>query len=163
MEITRSALLEIEVTPNHSGPGYDVDLYLQRRQGNQWLPVLVSGNSGAEESIRVTNPPPGQYRALVNGYSVPAGATYDIRIVDIGGEDLEVRGASSAPLQPGEATSFRVGWDMGFDDVRSGVVFVGPRGAPAVVQIPVTAGPAPRLYVPLVAAGGFLGEAPSGR
>jgi hypothetical protein len=57
---------------NPSDPSADLDLYLYDEDGNQ---VTYDADGDSEESISLTDPTPGTYTVVVDGYSVPAGTT----------------------------------------------------------------------------------------
>jgi subtilisin family serine protease len=72
-----------------SDPGADLDLYVFR---NGAL-IAQSADGDAEESVTLTNPAPGFYQMLIDGYAVPAGSTeYDYSdayfAVDLGSLDV---------------------------------------------------------------------------
>jgi hypothetical protein len=57
---------------NPSDPSADLYLYLLDADGNQ---VTYDADGDSEESISITDPEPGTYTVLVDGYAVPAGTT----------------------------------------------------------------------------------------
>ncbi|MDR7280368.1 S8 family serine peptidase [Catenuloplanes atrovinosus] len=61
-----------------SDAGADLDLFLYR--GDSTTPLASSADGDSEESVSVPDPEPGEYRVVVEGYSVPTGETaFDYR------------------------------------------------------------------------------------
>ncbi len=138
LTVNNSGLLDITTTPNGDVPNYDIDLYLERKVGTTWSIVAQSTGGTAEEEIRLTLPPNGEYRVHVSGYNVPPGAGYTLTIKNAQGADLTVSNLPTSNIPAGTPVRLTVTYNAGFSGTREGVVFVGPTGAPTAFTIPVT-------------------------
>ncbi|MFN8475620.1 MAG: DUF4397 domain-containing protein [Anaerolineae bacterium] len=150
--VRNSALLDIQLQPNGSFTGYDVDLYLQvKNTSGFWVTLTQSASASASEHISMPMPAPGEYRVLVNGYNVPPGASYTLTILNIDGTDLQVTGISADPLPAGTATHFTVRYNANFIGTRQGIIYFGPKDAPTTFHVPVTiTGTRAYLFMPLL-------------
>ncbi|MFN8498430.1 MAG: DUF4397 domain-containing protein [Anaerolineae bacterium] len=150
--VRNSALLDIDLQPNGSFTGYDLDLYLQvRNPSGLWVTLTQSASASAHEHIAMPMPAAGEYRVLVNGYSVPPGATYTLTILNVDGADLQVSGVTADPLPAGAATRFTVRYNANFIGTRQGIIYFGPKDAPTTFRVPVTiTGTRAYLFMPLL-------------
>ena len=152
LAVNNSALLDIDLEPNGSFTGYDLDLYLQKKDaGGRYVTVAQSARAGASERISLPMPPPGDYRVVVNGYNVPPGASYTLTILNLDGTDLQATNVPSGPLPAGTEARFTVRYNANFIGTRQGIIFIGPSDAPTTLRVPVTiTGARAYLFLPLV-------------
>ena len=149
--VNTAGLLTLRTEP--TGSNYDIDLYLERFSGTTWVPYAQSGGPDAYESIQVTLPPNGTYRARVNGYDVP-GPTYKYRLtIDIlQGTDVTVTGLPTGPISAGTTVTFTANLNnLNWVGQRSGILYVGPAGSPTAFSVPiVVTRPTMTLYMPYI-------------
>ncbi len=152
LTVSNSALLDITLHPNGSFIGYDIDLYLQVKDiGGRYVTVAQSAGATADEHISIPIPASGEYRVLVNGYSVPPGASYTLTILNIDGTDLAATDVPGGPLPAGTEARVTVRYNANFIGTRQGIVFIGPIDAPTTLRVPVTiTGTRAYLFLPLV-------------
>ncbi len=117
--------------------GMDIDLYLYRWTGSTYALVASSAGSTASEHIRLTMPADGDYAVLVDGYSVPAGTGYfDYFQAVVAGANLMPMNVPTSTIPAGIPSGFDVAWNFDPEiepfQIYLGVLFVGPRGAPAI-------------------------------
>lgn len=137
--LSDAGLLEVAVTSPHN---IDIDLYvLHDANGDRyfdWYSEIVdlSGSTGADEKVSIRLPPDGSYRIVVNGYHVmQSPSTFSIRISAIQGRGLDVI-APTGPILPGQHAPFALKFRPGSAG-EEGIIFLGPRGAPAAVDVRV--------------------------
>jgi hypothetical protein len=150
---TASGMIDVHLKPNGSWPDYDLDMYLQKAgDDGAFATVATSAGPDANEAVRVIAPADGQYRVAVHGFAVPPGAHYTLTIFNAEGADLTLSDLPSGPLAAGQTTRFTLSWQMPYDQgTRQGIVFIGPTGAPFVIQVPVDlARSRSTLFLPLV-------------
>ncbi len=141
--IQDGALLEVTT----SAAAGDIDLFLLydfNNDGNFDFNNEVIGSSTtstANEYVKVTFPPDGNYLAAVHGWGVAAGQTFDITINAVQGKDLAIVGLPSGPFQPNTPINFVVNWTLAeplaVGGEAFGLILAGPPGAPAALQVPV--------------------------
>ncbi len=127
----------------------DLDLYLLfdvNRDGNFTYPaerVAESAGEGADEYAVVPGfPRAGRYQVWVHGYRVAdEGSTFDLTIDLVAGNSLTVRN-TPAEIGAGEPTTLELCANLaaleGEDGPANGIVVFGPKGAPTLLQSPVT-------------------------
>jgi|GEM_PF-3592392 len=146
--VERSGLLDISLEPVTNIPGYDLDIYLQRKEGNSFVTVDQSAGATASERITVRLPEAGEYRVIVNGYVSPPNSRYELRIRNLEGSDITVSGLPPGAVAANQPVTLTLTYPAAFSDVRHGVVFFGPPDAPTLFEIPVTANRP--LFLPFV-------------
>lgn len=136
----------LEATTTSDAVGLDIDLYLVIDDGNGYFTCsdsLVASSAGAtaDEFVSVTRPDDGQYFVVVEGYTVPGGAsTFDITIRAIQGHNLTVTNAPAGPLTANTPLPFTVAADAPYEPgtTLEGLLFLGPSDVPTALAIPVT-------------------------
>ncbi len=135
-----SGYLDIDLAPDGEFAGYDLDLYLQRRRDDgSYVTIANSGGPAADERITVYEAEDGTYRVVVHGYAAPPGSRYRLRIQNAAGHDLTVSaGGLDEPVPPGTTATVRVDYAVDYEDGEQwGMLFIGPKGAPLVFEVPV--------------------------
>src|SRR5439155_857694 len=126
----------IDIAIGESFPqGMDIDLYLYRWNGATYSLVASSAGSTAFEEVRLTMPQSGDYLILVDGYSVPAGTgKFDMGKLIIQGTRLTPANVPGSSIPSGANAHFNVTWNFAgtLPGFYIGIMFVGPKGAPAV-------------------------------
>jgi subtilisin family serine protease len=126
----------------------DLDLYVLRDadgDGQFTFPAEVVASAAGESASESVSLPPfqpaGAYRIWVHGYAVfGTDSTFDLAVDVVSGDDLGVTAVPDA-IAAGATGKVTVCADAtaleGQEGPAHGVVFLGPRGAPALFQVPV--------------------------
>jgi hypothetical protein len=123
----------------------------QEGGGGGFDTIAESGGSSAEEHIRLVSAVDGAYRLVVNGFTVPPGASYLLEIRQAQGDDLTVSNVPTGTVPANTTVRLTLTYSLDYTKgSQQGVLFFGPRGAPMVIEVPVaiTRGE-PRLFLPL--------------
>lgn len=132
-------LIDVAIDDPAGVPGLDLDLFVERWTGSEWLPVGSGISPEASERVHLPMPLDGTYRIRVFGFNVPSGgASFDLSRVVIAGAELAPRDVPSTPIPAGTTAAFNVTYaiDVGTQaGLYQGVLFLGPPGAPAVEVI----------------------------
>jgi len=118
----------------------DLDLYVYYElPGGGEVPVGSSTSPTANERVKLILPDDGTYRIEVHGFSVPmAGATFDLTVNLIQGFDLNPANAPPGPIVANTPYTFDIDYDIPDEEGDYyGVIFIGPMGAPATIELPV--------------------------
>jgi hypothetical protein len=138
--VSHAAYIELQTTNDTS----DIDLYLERWDGTEWVQVAASETSSGNEYVKVLSPADGQYRARVYGYSVTGGTdSFGLVMTIPEGENITVSGLPAGAVSAGTTITVGVSFAVdrstldSRDDKLVGVVAAGPTGATRALQIPV--------------------------
>lgn len=122
----------------------DIDLSLQRKDGDTWVNVAASTSAGGDERIAVADPAPGTYRVSVYGYAVAVpDAPFAVTIDLPQGDALALSEVPEGPLPAGTTAVVRAHWTRpdgppyAADTVYRGTIVLGLTAAPRVIEIPV--------------------------
>jgi hypothetical protein len=103
--------------------------------------VASSTTASANEHIRVTFPPDGNYLLAAHGWAAQPGENFTLNINVIQGEDLTALDVPAGPHAPGAPVSFKVAWALPAPLAEGaealGLILLGPPGAESAIQIPV--------------------------
>ena len=151
----------VEVTTTAAAGDLDLFLLYDRNSDGNFdfnNEVLASSTtSTANEHVKVTFPPDGNYLVAVHGYGVELGSNFTINMNVVQGTDLQVSGLTAGPYRPNNPISFNVSWNLkaplGENGEALGVILLGPSSAESAIEIPVRLHNAmTRFYLVLVVA-----------
>jgi hypothetical protein len=138
-----AALIEATTTADAG----DLDLYLvYDRNSDGYFDfidevVAKSTTATANEQLRVTFPPDGEYLVAVHGWAASPGESFTLNLNMVDGDDLRVLDLPGGPYAPNAAVDFKVAWTLpaplpeGAEAL--GLILLGPPGAASAIQIPV--------------------------
>jgi hypothetical protein len=103
--------------------------------------VASSTTATANESIRITFPPDGEYLLAVHGWGAQEGEGFTLNLNVIAGDDLQAVDLPSGPHEPNTPIGFKVTWALDAPLAGGaealGLILLGPPGAESAVEIPV--------------------------
>ncbi len=140
LTLQHAAMLDVSTS---NSPGNDIDLYVYYDSDGDGVYETLMGSSTSptpNEEVKITFPPDGNYMIAVHGWSVPASpSTFDLTVNAVEGYDLQVSGIPNGPFAPNTPIAFHVNWSKTLTggQTASGVVLLGPSGAPGALAIPV--------------------------
>lgn len=140
--VDRAGLIEIQLSS--TDPAIDIDLYLLHDANDDgefdWDMELIalSGTPGANEHIRLQLPKDGRYRIAVHGYKVPSPSFFDISILVVDGEDMELS-LPTGQIKHNKPETIRLSFPPA-PAGSVGMLFLGPREAPGVLAVPAKVG-----------------------
>jgi hypothetical protein len=138
-----AGLVDIQATGQEND---DIDLYLLydfngdgEFTGDEL--IAASTTATADERIRITLPPAGEYLLLVHGWSIPTGeSTFDLTINVVQGDDITTTGLPEGAVTAGFPQTFTIEFhpEGVAPGVYEGLIALGPPEGPAAILIPVT-------------------------
>jgi hypothetical protein len=123
----------------------DIDLYVvydANNDGDFTLGEIVGASATAtgDESVELVNPPDGNYQVWVHGWAVAGSPTFPLTIFPVQGNDLQVTGVPSGPVDAGTPVTLSVRFQREMDPGEDyfGELQLGPPAAPGALSVPIT-------------------------
>ncbi len=150
--VNTAGMLAVRSTQAAGGPGYDIDISVERLIGSTWTQMGSSAGATADEMISQTLPPNGAYRVKVLGYTVPTSAyKYRLTIDVIQGPNLTLSGLPTGMISAGTPVTFTAHLYPSALGRTFGLILLGPAGAPTAFSIPVTVVKHPtKIFLPVI-------------